>query len=152
MSEQPPQIALGADHKGFQLKEQLKKHLQARGYKIIDFGTDSDQSDDYPDFGLKVAHAVADGRARVGINICWTGNGMNIAANKVRTIRSALCLSVEMAQLAREHNNANVLALASKFISSEEAFQIVEMFLTAKYQAGRHELRLKKIEEEERKV
>jgi len=131
MSEQPPQIALGADHKGFQLKEQLKKHLQARGYKIIDFGT---------------------GRARFGINICWTGNGMNIAANKVRTIRSALCLSVEMAQLAREHNNANVLALASKFISSEEAFQIVEMFLTAKYQAGRHELRLKKIEEEERKV
>jgi len=142
-------IALGADHKGYPLKEKVKAHLVRLGYEITDFGTDSEVSVDYPDFGLKVAHAVTDGLVDYGINICWTGNGMNIASNKVKGVRSGLCLNVEMARLAREHNDANVLSLAAKYTPVDDGLLIVEKFLTSEFTGGRHLLRLQKITAEE---
>jgi len=142
-------IALGADHKGYPLKEKIRKFLTERHDEILDFGTYSEESCDFPDFGLKVAHAVANGDADYGINICWTGNGMNMAANKVKGIRSGLCLSVEMAKLTRLHNDANVLSLASKYVPEEDALEIVEIFLTTEFEGGRHIQRLEKIAEEE---
>jgi ribose 5-phosphate isomerase B len=143
-------VALGADHKGFPLKEKIKRYLEQRGDEVTDYGTFTTESCDYPDFGLKVAHAVRDGVVKFGINICWTGNGMNMAANKVKGIRSGLCLSEEMAQLTREHNDANILSLASKYTEPELALKIVETFLTSVYQGGRHDQRLAKITAEER--
>jgi ribose 5-phosphate isomerase B len=101
-------IALGADHKGFELKGKIKEYLVDLGHQVTDFGTDATQSVDYPDFGFKVAESVAKGESDFGIVFCWTGNGMNIVANKVKGIRSALCLNEEMASLARAHNNANI--------------------------------------------
>ena len=142
-------IALGADHKGYPLKEKIKEYLQSAGHEVTDFGTHSEESVDYPDFGLKVAHAVADGAVNCGINICWTGNGMNIASNKVKGIRSGLCLNVEMARLTREHNDANVLSLAAKYTPDDDGLLIVEKFLNSEFSGGRHIQRLEKITAEE---
>ncbi len=138
-------ISLGADHKGFELKEKIKKYLTDLGHQVTDFGTNSIQSVDYPDFGLKVAQSVAKGESDFGIVFCWTGNGMNIVANKVKGIRSALCLNEEMASLARAHNNANVLALSSKFVSEELAKRILDVWLSTEFEGGRHKQRLDKI-------
>ncbi|MCJ7749344.1 MAG: ribose 5-phosphate isomerase B [Desulfobacterales bacterium] len=138
-------ISLGADHKGYELKEKIKKYLLDLGHQVTDFGTDSTQSVDYPDFGFKAAESVAKGESDFGIVFCWTGNGMNIVANKVKGIRSALCLNEEMASLARAHNNANVLALASKFVSGEVAKRILDVWLSTEFEGGRHKQRLDKI-------
>jgi len=138
-------IALGADHKGFELKGKIKEYLVDLGHQVTDFGTNSTQSVDYPDFGFKVAQSVAKGESDFGITICWTGNGMNIVANKVKGVRSALCLNEEMASLARSHNNANVLALPSKFVSEELAKRIVDVWLSTEFEGGRHKQRLDKI-------
>jgi ribose 5-phosphate isomerase B len=143
-------ISVGADHKGFELKEKVKQYLTKLGHEVIDFGTDSTESVDYPDFGFKVAESVAKGEADFGITVCWTGNGMNITANKVKGIRSALCLDDEMAMLARAHNNANVLALASNFVWEEMAKKILDVWLATEFEGGRHARRLKKIEEHDR--
>ncbi len=142
-------IALGADHKGYPLKEKIKAYLIERGDEVVDFGTDSEESVDFPDFGLKVAHAVADSQVDYGINICWTGNGMNMAANKVDGIRSGLCLSEEMAELTRSHNDANVLSLASKYVPEDAGLKIVEKFLSTSFEGGRHVQRLEKVMAEE---
>ncbi len=138
-------IALGADHKGFELKEKIKKYLTDLGHEITDFGTHSTESVDYPDFGFKVAESVANGQSDFGITVCWTGNGMNMVANKVKGIRSALCINEEMARLTRAHNNANVLALASKFVSEGQAKKIVDMWLSTEFEGGRHIPRLDRI-------
>jgi ribose 5-phosphate isomerase B len=138
-------ISLGADHKGFELKEKIKKYLTDLGHQVTDFGTNSIQSVDYPDFGLKVAESVAKGESDFGITVCWTGNGMNIVANKVKGIRSALCLNEEMASLARAHNDANVLALSSKFVSEELAKRILDVWLSTEFEGGRHKRRIDKI-------
>ena len=138
-------IALGADHRGFRLKEALKAHLTAAGHTVTDFGTDSEASADYPDFGRPVAEAVAAGRVDFGVTVCWTGNGMNMVANKVRGARAALALNVEMAQLARAHNNANVLTLAAKYVTPELAQQIVGEFLKTPFEGGRHQQRIDKM-------
>jgi ribose 5-phosphate isomerase B len=143
-------ISMGADHKGFELKEKVKQYLTKLGHEVIDFGTDSTESVDYPDFGFKVAESVAKGEADFGVVVCWTGNGMNITANKVKGIRSALCLDDEMAMLARAHNNANVLALASNFVWEEMAKKILDVWLATEFEGGRHARRLKKIEEHDR--
>jgi len=142
-------IALGADHKGFPFKEKVKEIVERLGHTVIDFGTDSEQSVDFPDFGLKVAHAVADGQADRGVTVCWTGNGMNIAANKVRGVRAGLALNTEMAYLTRLHNDANVLTLAGKFTPERELESILEAFLETDFEGGRHLQRLKKISDEE---
>ncbi len=143
-------IALGADHRGFGLKENLRAFLQKAGHQTLDLGTESEESVDYPDFALRVGQAVTSGQADQGIAVCWSGNGMMIAANKVRGVRAALALNPEMAQLAREHNDANILTLPAKYVSPEEAMKIVEAWLKASFAGGRHTRRVEKIKEAER--
>lgn len=138
-------IAIGADHKGFAFKEKIKALLARMGHQVTDFGTNSEQSVDFPDFGLKVAQAVAAHAADFGVTVCWTGNGMNMAANKVHGIRSALVLKPEMAYLTRLHNDANVLALASKYTPEEDLEEILHKFLETKFEGGRHIKRLEKV-------
>jgi len=138
-------VAVGADSKGFELKEYLKQYLSAKGVEVIDFGAHSADPSDYPDFGRPVAEAVASGKADRGLTVCWTGNGMNIVANKVHGIRAALALNPEMAQLARAHNNANVLSLAAKYTPEADARTIVDNFLNTPFDGGRHERRIDKI-------
>lgn len=142
-------IALGADHKGFDFKEKIKEILSRLGHEVVDFGTDSTESVDYPDFGLKVAHAVADGKVERGITVCWTGNGMNMAANTVNGVRAGMGLSVDMARLTRLHNDANVLSLASKYVPEDELEAIVTTFLETEFEGGRHIARVEKFSKRE---
>lgn len=140
-------IAIGSDHAGFKLKESLKGFLVSKDYKVLDEGTYSEESVDYPDFARKVAQDIKSKKADLGILICGTGIGMSIAANRIKGIRAALCLFPEMAKLARTHNNANVLVLPGRLISNELAQWITEIFLSEKFEGGRHERRVKKLEE-----
>ena len=138
-------IALGSDHGGFALKQEVIKHLEARGLEYKDYGTYSDASCDYPVYGKAVAHAVADGECEKGIIICGTGIGISITANKVPGVRAALCWDVEIARLAREHNNANVLVMPARFTSPEYAISMLEVFLNTEFAGGRHQHRIDKI-------
>ena len=142
-------IAIGSDHAGFELKEKVKSILMKLGEGVVDFGTDGKDSVDYPDYGLRVANAVADGEADPGNAICWTGNGMTIAANKVKGIRATLCLNREMAYYARLHNNSNVLTMSQKYTDPDEVEEILKMWLETEFEGGRHERRLNKIKEAE---
>ena len=142
-------IALGADHAGYKIKQMIKKHLLKLGHKIEDFGTASTQSVDYPDFAFKVAESVAKGENEKGILFCWTANGMCISANKVKGIRAAVCLNEDMAILSREHNDANVLCLSSKFIPEDKVISIVEVWLRTEFGGERHQRRVDKIKEYE---
>ena len=135
-------IAIASDHGGFSLKGQIEEHLLARGLTVIDLGTDSEESVDYPIYGQKCGKAVTEGRADLGIVICGTGIGISIAANKIRGIRCALCTSTEMARLAKEHNNANVLALGGRTTEPELAMDIVDTWLDAVFEGGRHQRRI----------
>ncbi len=139
-------IALASDHGGFALKEHIKAYLEGKGIPCRDFGTDSTESCDYPDFGRPAAEAVAAGECEWGIVICTTGIGISITSNKVKGIRCALCRDVLSAQLTRQHNNANMLALAGGFTGPFEAEQIVNVFLNTAFQGGRHARRVGKIE------
>jgi RpiB/LacA/LacB family sugar-phosphate isomerase len=140
-------FALGADHGGYELKEALKQHLQQRGLSVTDFGAKSrEPGDDYPDFAQPAAQAVAAGRAEFGLLICTSGIGMCIAANKVPGIRAALVADVPTAALVRQHNDANVLCLAGKTTSAETGRKILDTFLNAKFEGGRHERRVDKLE------
>jgi ribose 5-phosphate isomerase B len=138
-------VALGADHAGYHLKEAVKNYLVSNGHRIEDFGPFSDDRTDYPDHAHPVAIAVENKTCDLGIVICGSGNGINMTVNKHQGIRSALCWNVELAELARQHNNANVLALPARFISEELALKCVEAFLTAEFEGGRHEQRVSKI-------
>ncbi|HUU45416.1 MAG TPA: ribose 5-phosphate isomerase B [Acidobacteriota bacterium] len=138
-------IAIGSDHRGYALKEALKAYLEKRGDTVADFGTHSEDSADYPDFGRPVAEAVAAGNADFGVTICWTGNGMNIVANKVTGVRAAIAFDTDLAQLARAHNDANVLTLAAKYVDADTAARIVDVFLTTQFEGGRHLSRVDKI-------
>lgn len=138
-------IAIGCDHAGYELKEHLKNYLNKKRYYVIDMGTDSAESVDYPDFVHPVANKVSNKEAEFGILICGSGNGVTMTANKHSNIRAALCWNVELAKLAVEHNNANVLSLPSKFISKRQAVYIVSAFLDAEFEGGRHERRVKKM-------
>lgn len=139
-------IALGTDHAGFQLKETIKAHLEAKGIDVIDFGTDSENSVDYPDFVRPAAECVAKGEADLGIVFGGSGNGEAIAANKVCGIRCGLCWNKWSAQATKEHNNANVIALGGRVVSSSEACEIVDTWLNAEFEGGRHQRRIDKIE------
>jgi len=146
-------IALGADHAGYQLKDQIKQHLAGKGFELCDDGTSSAESVDYPDFARAVAHDVSERRADLGILVCGSGIGMAIAANKVDGIRAANVTTELEAQLSREHNNANVLALGARILQPDEALRIVDTWLTTPFAGGRHERRVEKIaaiEKEER--
>jgi ribose 5-phosphate isomerase B len=138
-------IPIGADHAGFQLKEHLIQHLQSKGYTVKDMGCYSEESIDYPDFGHPVASMVEESPGMLGILICGSGNGINMTANKHRGIRSALCWKKEIAELARLHNDANIIALPARFITQEEAIEMVDAFLTTDFEGGRHQYRINKI-------
>jgi RpiB/LacA/LacB family sugar-phosphate isomerase len=139
-------VALGADHAGYELKEFLKRFLEQRGVSVADFGTNSGEATDYPDFAQAVGQSVAQRKTHLGILVCTTGLGMSIAANKVPGIRAALVADERTAAFARQHNNANVLCLAAKTTPAEQAQRIVEVFLSATYEGGRHERRINKLE------
>ena len=138
-------IAIGSDHAGFEMKEALKAHLKDRGYEVQDFGTDSDASCDYPEFAKAVSHAVADGKAEKGVLICGTGIGMSMAANKIKGIRAAVVGDAFSAQATREHNDANVLAMPGRFVTDEEAIEMVKTFFSTQFEGGRHQNRVNKI-------
>jgi len=140
------QIFLGADHGGFEMKDRIAAHLKLKGHTIIDLGTNSADSVDYPEFGHLVGRSVIDHSGSIGIVVCGSGIGISIAANKVKGIRAALCHSVEYAKLAKQHNNANVLALGGRFVTEELAMQIVDTFIATDFEGGRHQQRIDKIE------
>jgi ribose 5-phosphate isomerase B len=145
MTEKITKISLGCDHAGFRLKETVKNNLGKKGYEIVDFGTFSEESTDYPDYAHHVAHAVETGINDFGILICGSGNGVCMTANKHRDVRAALCWNVEIASLSRKHNNANILCLPARFITAEQAMDIIETFLNTDFEGGRHERRVNKI-------
>ena len=138
-------IALGADHGGFELKEEIKKHLEEKGFEIKDFGTYSTDSCDYPDYALPVAEAVAKKEFDFGILICGTGIGIGIAANKVPGIRAALCSDTFSAHATRQHNDANILTMGARVVGPGLALDIVDTFLSAKFEGDRHIKRIAKI-------
>ena len=140
-------IALGSDHGGYELKKIIKEHLLDNGHEIIDYGTESSKSVDYPEYGFKVGQAVIAKTAELGLVICGTGIGISISANKVKGIRAALCTDSYMARMAREHNNANILALGARVIGPGLALDIVDAFLSTPFSGQRHSKRVEMITE-----
>lgn len=138
-------IAIGSDHAGFFLKEKLKSYLKAQGFEVIDFGTYSEERADYPDFAHPVAISVETKEVDYGLLMCGTGNGINMAANKHKGIRAALCWNAEIAALARQHNDANILTLPARCITEEEAKKCVDVFFNTPFEGGRHAERVSKI-------
>ncbi len=138
-------IAIGNDHAGTQHKFEIIKLLEKRGHKVLNFGTDSNESMDYPDTIHPVANAVESGEADFGITICGSGNGAQMAANKHQGIRAALCWNNELVALARAHNNANVLSIPARFVTIQQALDFVDIFLTTEFEGGRHQARIDKI-------
>lgn len=138
-------IAIGNDHAGLDYKNSIVQFLESKGYEVIDKGTNKGDSVDYPDFAHPVAQAVETGEAQLGIVMCGSGNGVAITANKHKGIRAALCWQVEIAKLARQHNNANVLALPIRFVTQEVALDMVAAFVDTAFEGGRHAKRVEKI-------
>jgi len=147
MTDSPakPRIAIGSDHAGFTVKESIRKYLEEAGYLVDDQGTSSENSVDYPDFGKAVGERVASKKADLGIAVCGSGIGISIAANKVPGIRAALAHDIVTAQLAREHNDANVLALGTRIVTPAAALEMVQAFLDTAFAGDRHQRRLDKI-------
>tara|TARA_B100000676_G_scaffold181703_1_gene178491 strand:- start:107756 stop:108190 length:435 start_codon:yes stop_codon:yes gene_type:complete len=138
-------IAVGADHGGYEMKEELAKQLDGMGFKVLNLGTDSSDSVDYPDFALLVVKAIEDGNADQGVLVCGSGIGMSIAANRHKGIRAALCNDAISAELARQHNDANILVLGERLTEIVKAKQCVEKFFSTDFEGGRHERRVKKL-------
>ena len=138
-------IAIGNDHAGTQYKYEIIKLLENKGHKVLNFGTDTDESMDYPDSVHPVANAVESGESDFGITICGSGNGAQMAANKHQGIRAALCWNNELVALARAHNNANVLSIPARFVTTQQALDFVDIFLTTEFEGGRHQTRIDKI-------
>jgi ribose 5-phosphate isomerase B len=138
-------IAIGADHAGYELKEQLRQYLEHAGHTVANFGTNSPDSVDYPDFAHPLAVHLTEGKAELGVLICGSANGVCMTANKHAGIRGAIAWQPELARLAREHNNANVLCLPARFITPELAIECVAAFLEARFEGGRHQRRVEKI-------
>lgn len=139
-------VALGSDHAGYPLKEAIKKHLENKGISVLDFGTDSLVSVDYPDYGEKVGKCVANEKADFGIVCCGSAEGISIAANKIKGIRCGIGYNDEVSKLLREHNDANVIAFGARFMSEEEVMPRVDLFLNTEFAGGRHQNRVEKIE------
>ena len=138
-------IGIANDHAGYELKELLTGYLSTKGYEVFDFGCNSPESCDYPDYAHPMAQAVEAGDVYPGIAICGTGNGIGMTLNKHQGIRAALCWNAEIAQLARAHNDANVLVMPGRFISWDEAEKILEVFFATEFEGGRHQRRIDKI-------
>jgi ribose 5-phosphate isomerase B len=140
-------IALGSDHAGYKLKERIKNHLKSKSYIVVDYGTDSDEPVDYPDFIRPAAESVSSGENDLGIVFGGSGNGEAMVANKVKRIRCGLCWNEESARLTKEHNNANMIALGERMLSEEEVVRIVDAWLNAEFKGGRHLRRINKIKD-----
>lgn len=140
-------IAVAGDHGGFELKNRIREHLKDRGIKVVDLGTDSGEAVDYPVYGRACAEAVASGKADLGVVCCGTGIGISIAANKVKGIRCGLCTSVEMAELTKKHNNANMIALGGRITDPDMALEIVDKWLETEFEGGRHRRRVEMLDE-----
>ncbi len=138
-------IGIASDHAGYELKLKVKQHLEQQGANVYDFGTHSTDSCDYPDFAHPLALAIESGECSLGIAICGSANGITITVNKHQGCRAAICWQPELAALARQHNDANVLSLPARFISEELALQIVDTFFTTDFEGGRHQARVDKI-------
>lgn len=138
-------IALGSDHAGYELKEKIKEVLRQKNIAFQDFGPFGNESVDYPDFGHKVGKSVDSGDFDRGIAICGSGNGINMTVNKYKNVRSALCWTNELCELARQHNDANVLAIPARFISQETALEMLSTFINTEFEGGRHLNRINKI-------
>jgi ribose 5-phosphate isomerase B len=135
-------IAIGNDHVAVELKNHITKYVEAKGYEVVNFGTDTPESCDYPIYGEKVARAVASGECDLGILICGTGIGISLTANKVKGIRAAVCSEPYSARLTRQHNNANIIAFGARVVGQAMAEMIVDEFLNAEYEGGRHQRRV----------
>lgn len=144
----PELIPIAADHAGYELKEQLRDRLRARGFEVQDLGTDSPSSTDYPDYAHPVADMVSRGDAQRGVLLCGTGLGMSYVANRYPHVRAAVAWTPEIAELARKHNDANVLVLPARFLSADDACRILEVWLETGFEGGRHGRRVDKIERE----
>ncbi len=140
-------IGIACDHGGYNLKETILGYLLGMEYEVVDYGTDSTKSVDYPEFGRKCANGVVQGDVDRGIVICGTGIGISIAANKVKGVRCALCHNVEMAEMARKHNDANMIALGGRMTDPMAAMEIVQKWIDTPFEGGRHERRVNKLEE-----
>ena len=140
-------ISLACDHGGLELKNQIADYLKKLGHTVCDFGTNTKDSCDYPDFAKPAARAVSSGECERGVVVCTTGIGVSMVANKVKGVRCALCLNPDMAKMTRLHNNANVIALGQKYVDFETAKQIVDNFLNTEFEGGRHADRVRKIED-----
>lgn len=138
-------IAIGADHAGYEVKEQIKTQLVEMNFDVVDLGTNSAESVDYPDYGAKVGQFVAGGAADEGIVVCGSGIGICIAANKIHGVRAAQAWNAETAALARQHNNANVLSIGARVLAAEEIPKIITAWFDAKFEGGRHQKRIDKI-------
>jgi len=139
-------IAIASDHAGFEYKEKIKAHLLGRGFEVKDFGADSNESCDYPDFVRPAAQAVASGQCQAGIVLGGSGNGEAIVANKVKGVRCGVCWSLESAKLTKEHNNANVIAMGQRLVAEDLVLKVVDEWLDAEFEGGRHLNRINKIE------
>lgn len=139
------QISIGNDHAGTTYKNHIIKKLEAAGHSLINHGTNTEDSVDYPDFIHPVANDVAQGKSTFGIIICGSGNGANMTANKHQKIRSALCWNTEIVALARQHNNANILSIPARFVNLDDALKFVEVFINTPFEGGRHQNRIDKI-------
>jgi ribose 5-phosphate isomerase B len=142
-------VAVGCDHAGLELKEQLKAWLIQAGHHVLDFGTHSPEPVDYPEYAIQVAESVVNGKAECGLLVCGTGIGMAMAANKIPGVRAAFCPDLFTARLSREHNDANVLALGGRLLGGELAIEILETWLATSFAGGRHSRRIAKIREAE---
>ena len=140
-------IVVGSDHAAYELKEAIKEKLINEGHEVIDVGCDSTESVDYPKYGHAVGRTVASGEAERGIAVCGSGIGISIACNKVPGIRAALCTSVEMAEMCRRHNNANVVCMGARMISQELAFDIIDKWMVTEFEGGKHLRRINEIED-----
>ena len=140
-------ISMACDHGGLELKNQIADYLKELGHTVCDFGTNSKDSCDYPDFAKPAARAVANGECERGIVVCTTGIGVSMVANKVKGVRCALCMNADMAKMTRLHNNANVIAMGQKYVDLATAKQIVDNFLNTEFEGGRHAERVNKIED-----
>lgn len=143
-------IAIGNDHTAVDMKKHIVKYLEDKGYELLNFGTDTEDRVDYPIYGKRVADAVASGECELGILICGTGIGISLAANKVKGIRAAVCSEAYSARLTRQHNNANIIAFGARVVGMATAEMIVDEFLSAKYEGGRHQGRIDMISAIER--
>jgi ribose 5-phosphate isomerase B len=141
----PEVIAIAADHAGFEMKGRVAGFLKSAGYEVLDLGTHSEERVDYPDYGYRLAEAVASGKAKWGVALCGSGIGISIAINRNPKARCALCHDVLTAQLARQHNNANIIALGARLMPDETALECVKTFLNTEFEGGRHADRVKKL-------